>query len=759
MKKTITVIFIIQALACWLYAQGASNKETMENDIKNILYNETGRLYMINLIDINERMIKENIIIDNKNLLKDCYLFSARDTSFFSKMLLGVYKNGNIIWKTGPIINAISINFLGDLWRVADLKHDGNVYVIFSVTYLPRGYFEGLWIIRWNGISGEIVNQYDDDGISTINAIQSSFQLIDLEGDGIIEVLGNEILPSNSDNDKESEVQTKEVVFSWQNGILGDFGATKPSFLPKDKVNVKVGAKVKESNKSLSYSYKLINEETSLQSIGNFSIGSKVDTIISKKLPLKWEIFNRDDLSIIYFTIDPFYHIDNEIYPGYADSSFEIVTKYPPTIVRYFVQGINGDVDKLEVIPTNSKTGFTIGPLEIEEPIENIKFLDSLIDYANHSFNLNWIHNQQTADKYTGYLTNTKTALQQNNISLARTNLQNILHDVDIDSSGAITSEAFALLSYNTEYLLSQLPQPPNGLQVKLANSNGINLPGGSLQYYESGWKDATDNGDGTFTVDTQLKTVSLRMTYEYGSQTKNNVTVGTDTVVFQTVNTMVKLQDSRGNAIDTGIVQYYAGGWRNFGSTVNGTVSKELLTANYTFRMSYGYASNDKTQNLDTNTTVVFQTINTSVQLQDSQGNLIDQGTVQYYSGGWREFGSTSNGVVTKELLPNNYTFRMTYGFISNDKTQNTAVNNTVTFSTVHCLVTVKDAQNQPVNSASVSYYSGGWRQLGTTVNGEVVKELLPANLTFRINYEGVQRDKTQNLSTNSTVNFVLGQ
>jgi hypothetical protein len=246
-------------------------------------------------------------------------------------------------------------------------------------------------------------------------------------------------------------------------------------------------------------------------------------------------------------------------------------------------------------------------------------------------------------------------------------------------------------------------------------------------------------------------------MTYAYGTQTKSNVTVGSDTVVFQTVATQVKLQNSQGSLIDTGTVQYYAGAWRDFGPTINGIATKELLPVNYSFRMTYAFASNDKAQDLSTNSTVIFQTVSSSVQLKDSQGNLIDQGTVQYYSGAWRDFGATTGGTTAKELLPNSYQFRMTFAYVSNDKTQDVGSNNIVSYSTVLTIVRVKDAQNNPVNNAVVTYYSGAWRQFGNTVNGDITKELLPANLQFRAKLGSVQQDKTQNLSTNPLIEISL--
>jgi adhesin HecA-like repeat protein len=297
---------------------------------------------------------------------------------------------------------------------------------------------------------------------------------------------------------------------------------------------------------------------------------------------------------------------------------------------------------------------------------------------------------------------------------------------------------------------------------VQLKNSLGSLIPApsgdqGTVQYYSGAWRELGTTISGVANKELLPNNYSFRMNYAFASKDKQQ-DIGTNaTVVFQTVNAAVQLKNSQGTLIDQGTVQYYSGAWRNLGTTTNGVVNKELLPNNYSFRMTYAYASKDKQQDIGTNATVVFQTVNASVQLQNSQGTLIDQGTVQYYSGAWRDLGTTTNGIANKELLPNNYSFRMTYEYVSLDKVQDISVNNTISFSTVLCTIRVKNSQNQPVSGAMASYYSGAWRQIGNTVNGEVTKELFPVNLSFRVKYGTQQQDKQQNLSTNNVVEFAL--
>ena len=153
---------------------------------------------------------------------------------------------------------------------------------------------------------------------------------------------------------------------------------------------------------------------------------------------------------------------------------------------------------------------------------------------------------------------------------------------------------------------------------------------------------------------------------------------------------------------------------------------------------MSYSGASMDTKQNVTTNPEVAFQTANVMVDSHDGSGGLItadNAGTVKYYPGGWRDFGMTSGGTCTKELLPVNYTFRMTYQGKSNDKAQNISENTLVMFQVTTPVVTVRlvDSAGNPLAGGTVQYYAGGWKEFGTDRDGWKCSQRTPAgNYSF---------------------------
>jgi hypothetical protein len=143
---------------------------------------------------------------------------------------------------------------------------------------------------------------------------------------------------------------------------------------------------------------------------------------------------------------------------------------------------------------------------------------------------------------------------------------------------------------------------------IKLLSSTGTLLTSGSLQYYEGGWKDAVNNGDGTFLVDTTLSPVNLKMTYEYCTQTLSGISLlNRNVAVFRTISTIISVHDSSGNVLDGGTAEYNADGWREFGTTINGEEVKELLPGSYTFRVIYNGVQKEMTQDISVSSIVEF--------------------------------------------------------------------------------------------------------------------------------------------------------
>ncbi|MBI5603754.1 MAG: chitobiase/beta-hexosaminidase C-terminal domain-containing protein, partial [Deltaproteobacteria bacterium] len=251
---------------------------------------------------------------------------------------------------------------------------------------------------------------------------------------------------------------------------------------------------------------------------------------------------------------------------------------------------------------------------------------------------------------------------------------------------------------------------------------------------------------------------IAVTTTLQFFARDKsgNSESVKTQTYTIGFAMVMVQLKDSNGNSISGGVVQYYSGGWKDFGTTdVNGRVSKELKTGSYTFSMTFAYGRQEKSQNIANDPIVVFQTKRVAVQLKESTGAFLDTGTAQYYAGGWRNIGDTSGGQISKELLPGSYTFSMTYAYGRQEKSQNIANDPTVIFQTKRVAVQLKDSTGTILDTGTAQYYAGGWRNIGDTSGGQIGKELLPGSYTFSLTYAYGRQEKSQNIANDPIVVF----
>lgn len=287
---------------------------------------------------------------------------------------------------------------------------------------------------------------------------------------------------------------------------------------------------------------------------------------------------------------------------------------------------------------------------------------------------------------------------------------------------------------------------------VRLINSTGGPISGGSVDGYQGGWSNyGTTDANGNLLVLGKNPT-SLAMTYVGGRQQMNGINFSvTPVVVFQTKAVTMELTDHNGNytlEADNNSLSYYAAGWKTFGSgsTSGGKETMEMLPVTYSFAMTYkGGRQQISNQNVGTTPVVTFQTIVVTMELKDHNGGYTleaDNNSLSYYAGGWKTFGSgnTSGGQATMEMLPVTYSFALTYGGgrqqISN---QNVNINPLVAFQTNLANMYLLDNNSTPISGGSATYYAGGWKNVGTTdVNGLATIELLPVSYSFKMAYNG---------------------
>jgi hypothetical protein len=115
-------------------------------------------------------------------------------------------------------------------------------------------------------------------------------------------------------------------------------------------------------------------------------------------------------------------------------------------------------IDSLRaVLPRHVKT---VAPTNPPDPFTALTFLDTIKSYITESRTLGWITTQATADKYTALMNSAQAHLSSTPPlrGVAKAKLDSVLVNVYPDSgAGTITSEAYALLRFNTEYVLKKL--------------------------------------------------------------------------------------------------------------------------------------------------------------------------------------------------------------------------------------------------------------------------------------------------------------
>jgi hypothetical protein len=413
-------------------------------------------------------------ITDPYGTLRGCALFFAHAVDSEDECVLGIYKDGVVLWDSGKILTGYAYS----IYAISDVNRDGKVEILITTKSSQAPDVDYMDIFSWDGSGARRINEVDSSAfnLTLLRSASEMFRLVDVDGDGIQEIQG---YWSDEDWNREyfphDPIPTRPwVTYSWNGELYGLWSSTPQvsgaTFFPANRLMVKTSCSVTASGDSLDFRYVWSNAASSEQEMRLFAIEG-FRSAFTSYCPSGWQTFGKwADRSVAEWQTAG---LDREanVKPGRTTEGVRITTRGLPAIVRFYAQGCRpspiGDTpNQLSVedlrndLFGNSFSSYTLGPVDPPFPFLPLGLLDTLTSYASQSRTLGWITSQTVADKYLSYFSTAKTQLEQNNTAGARTTLQSVLRDVDVDSSSALTSEAYALLRYNTEYLLDQLPTP-----------------------------------------------------------------------------------------------------------------------------------------------------------------------------------------------------------------------------------------------------------------------------------------------------------
>lgn len=214
---------------------------SIKSEINSIKNDEYSIGYVLNVdsslgFSLGPRWPEVGQIENPYGTLTNCYVFLANRETFsnpkdFAKGIIGIYKNGQIIWQSdNKIKNNVKNGFI---WSIKDINRDGKVDIM--TTWVSTDSWDilsnsggvspyvFLWILSWDGINGKMINQIGTKGESKIMISSNGiFTLADVEGDGIWEIQGDIFPVTAEDSLKVTEESNLiPVTFSWDGHLYG----------------------------------------------------------------------------------------------------------------------------------------------------------------------------------------------------------------------------------------------------------------------------------------------------------------------------------------------------------------------------------------------------------------------------------------------------------------------------------------------------------------------------------------------------------
>jgi len=250
-------------------------------------------------------------------------------------------------------------------------------------------------------------------------------------------------------------------------------------FEPATKVNPLLSAHVRtvQGTDSLIYQYAIANGENSKQNLHSFQLEYQADVVDATSNRWHSGKVTRFELrtfesGVVVDAMRWRWAGDQGLEPTWSVNGFGLKSIGLPGVVDAYFQGkvkvlafpdygpgvkVDTLVRKLRLFPSNRVTRRTVGPVSPPSPFVPLQFVDTIISHKHQALELGWIDNEGIAKSLEAKLENVKKQLERDNTKTAKNVLQAFLNEVEVQKDKHLSSEAYALMKYNGEFLLSKL--------------------------------------------------------------------------------------------------------------------------------------------------------------------------------------------------------------------------------------------------------------------------------------------------------------
>jgi hypothetical protein len=253
------------------------------------------------------------------------------------------------------------------------------------------------------------------------------------------------------------------------------------SLVAGHKIIPQFSINVSTENIGLTYNYTITNGMGAEQEIYRFWLLPPSTVIVSNlKAPEKWYIGVHDEDFLIINCVAS----DKNIKPGSSLSGFSFRSASIPGIISFYAEGEHR-LPKFEPgMATDSIPGYsdltpygpgvvgkTVGPILPADPFVAMAFLDTLISYKHDAASLGWVGQEGFVKQLDEKLDQSRDQLTKGHIKQARDKVEEFLKKLENEAKKTekdqdkkndkkwVTSEGYALLKFNAEYLIEKLDE------------------------------------------------------------------------------------------------------------------------------------------------------------------------------------------------------------------------------------------------------------------------------------------------------------